>query len=116
MTPMTNPVTKICVYPKDPHPVAISGVEIFKIFRVHESPVRNPSDVLKLNQKQNFTDHCWIDDDRVVVGTDQGNLFIIKKAEHKYELKQEIKRAFADMGIGVSVIKSSQNNETPGSV
>ena len=105
MTPMTNPVTKICVYPKDPHTVSISGVEIFKIFRVHESPVRNPSDVLKLNQKQNFTDHCWIDDDRVVVGTDQGSLYIIKKAEHKYELKQEIKRAFADMGIGVTVIK-----------
>jgi len=45
MTPMANPVTKICIHPKDSHTVSISGIEIFKIFRVHESSVRNPSDV-----------------------------------------------------------------------
>jgi len=44
-TPMPNPVNKICLNPKDSHTVSISGVEIFKIFRVHESSVRNPTDV-----------------------------------------------------------------------
>lgn len=101
-TSMANPVSKIAVNPKDSHTVSISGPEIFKIFRVHESSLRNPTDVLKLNQKQNFTDHCWIDDERVVVGTDQGSLFVIKKIEQKWEVKQHISRAFADIGIGVS--------------
>lgn len=104
-TSQPNPVNKICINPKDSHTVSISGVEIFKIFRVHESSVRNPTDVLKLNQKQNFTDHQWVDDERVVVGTDQGSLYVIKKIDQKYEVKQHISRAFADIGIGVSVIK-----------
>ena len=39
----------------------------------------------------NFTCHCWISDDRLLAGTDQGKLFVIQNGEILHEIKIDTK-------------------------
>ena len=59
------------------------------MFRYGES-VLKPS--LNLKQEHfNFTCHCWISDDRLLAGTDQGKLFVVQNGEILHEIKIDTK-------------------------
>lgn len=67
------PISKISIKPSDNHMVAVSGPNMFRILRVQESSFVNIADKIKnLPQTSNYTDHCWFEEDKIVVCNDKG--------------------------------------------
>jgi hypothetical protein len=58
--------------------VAISGRNCFKILRVQENSFIALSETIKrLAPNQNFTDHAWFEESKVILCNDKGEIFII---------------------------------------
>jgi hypothetical protein len=55
------------------------------MFRYAESSLK-PTQSLK-QEHFHFTCHCWISDDRLLAGTDQGKLLLIQNSEILHEIK-----------------------------
>lgn len=55
------------------------------MFRYAESALK-PSQNLK-QENFHFTCHCWVSEERLLAGTDQGKLFVIQNGEILHEIK-----------------------------
>ena len=59
--------------------VAISGRNCFKILRVQENSfICLAEQIKRLAPNQNFTDHVWFDESKIVLANDKGEVFIIQ--------------------------------------
>ena len=59
--------------------VAVSGRNCFKILRVQENSFISLAESIKrLAPNQNFTDHVWFDESKIVLANDKGEIFIIQ--------------------------------------
>jgi hypothetical protein len=47
----------------------------------------------RIKQEKNYTDHAWLDYDKLIAGTDTGEMLILDN----YEIKQQIDNAFSSM-------------------
>ena len=54
----------------------------------------------KITQLLDYTDHAWLEDDRIVAGTQSGELLMLEN----FELKQHIESAFNTGGLGVGMM------------
>ena len=78
----------------DNHIVSISAINSFKILRVQDSSFIVMIDSFKkLNMQQNFTDHLWLPDNRIVLANDKGEINIIKEQE----MVQQISNVFGEI-------------------
>lgn len=91
------PVTKLTINPKESHEIGLSGPNCFKLMRVQENSFKSQSEISKvtfsffflnkfvvgkkLNQNQNFTDHAWFEDQKIIVTNDKGTVYICQKYE-----------------------------------
>jgi len=82
-------VNQVSFNPQDNTQICAVGHGLFKMFRYAESALK-PSQNLK-QEHFNFTCHCWISDDRLLAGTDQGKLFVIQNGEILHEIKIDTK-------------------------
>ncbi|CAF1015427.1 unnamed protein product, partial [Adineta ricciae] len=82
-------VNQVSFNPQDNTQICAIGNGIFKMFRYNES-ILKPSQNLKQEQ-YNFTCHCWVSDERLLAGTDQGKLFLIQNGEILHEIKLDAK-------------------------
>ncbi|CAF3835653.1 unnamed protein product [Rotaria sordida] len=82
-------VNQVSFNPQDNTQICTIGHGLFKMFRYAESALK-PSQNLK-QEHFNFTCHCWISDDRLLAGTDQGKLFVIQNGEILHEIKIDSK-------------------------
>lgn len=78
-------VNQVSFNPQDNTQICAIGHGLFKMFRYAESTLKQ-SQSLK-QEHFNFTCHCWISDDRILAGTDQGKLFVIQNGEILHEIK-----------------------------
>lgn len=46
---------------------------------------------------QNFTDHDWLDESYLIIGTDQGTVYIVEN----YEVQEIFENAFNVNGVGI---------------
>jgi len=86
---INSTVNQVSFNPQDNTQICAIGHGLFKMFRYAESALK-PSQNLK-QEHFNFTCHCWISDDRLLAGTDQGKLFIIQNGEILHEIKIDSK-------------------------
>jgi hypothetical protein len=71
-------ITRISISPKDNHMVAISGRNCFKVLRVQENSfIQIQESIKRLAPNQNFTDHVWLEESKIVLCNDKGEIFII---------------------------------------
>ena len=77
-----NQVHQADFSPWDSSLVCVSGNEILKIFKLQEGVMKQVSISIK-HEIQHYLCHAWLQEDRVVVATDCGNLLILDS----YELK-----------------------------
>lgn len=80
-----NLVYAVSINPLDNGQVAILGSAFIKILRFQEGAFKAVP-VQKIDTK-NFLSHCWTNDDRLVVGTEEGKILVF---ENTGELKCEI--------------------------
>ena len=83
-TTIGQSIDKISINPDDTHTIAVTGDQIFMIFRVHESSIRAISNIPAIDSEQRFTDHDWLDADNLILGTDKGKMVIIGRKDQKY--------------------------------
>ncbi|KAJ3228464.1 Cilia- and flagella-associated protein 57 [Clydaea vesicula] len=78
-------INQVSFNPNDNTQVCVIGNGIFKLLRYSEG-VMKPLAIQKFELK-NFLSHCWVGDEKIAVGTDDGKIFIF---ESNGELKCEI--------------------------
>lgn len=83
--PNTNaPVYQVSFNPQDNTQLCVVGNGIFKHFRYHEGALKPFLNFQKM-EAHNYLCHAWVSDERVVVGTDTGHLFLFEQGEAKNE-------------------------------
>ncbi|XP_064605218.1 cilia- and flagella-associated protein 57-like [Liolophura sinensis] len=82
--PQNNPpIYQVSFNPQDNTQLCVVGNGIFKHFRYSEGNLK-PFNFQKIDP-QNYLCHAWVSDERVIVGTDSGRLFLFESGEQKYE-------------------------------
>jgi WD40 repeat protein len=76
-------ISKISFNPKDWNQICTSGPNHWKIWRIQEGTFKQAPQFTKMNQNRNYTDHVWLDDDKLIVGTMMGELFFVDNFETK---------------------------------
>ena len=64
-------VSQADICPADPSLIAVSGAGFFRLFRMADGSLRSIIVNLK-RDPQDYTCHCWIGDEHVLVGTSSG--------------------------------------------
>ena len=64
--------------------MAVSGKNVLKTLRFHEGALKQQA-FHKL-EPQLFTQHCWIGEDRVIIGNESGQVHILDNGELKNTL------------------------------
>ena len=78
--------------PRDGQQFCTTGPGHWKIWRIQEQGLKPlPASQKLIQEGKNYTDHSWLDDDRLVASTSTGELFILQHLE----MKQKVADAFA---------------------
>ena len=72
-------VNKITLNPSDSHSVCTSGKKHLKFWQISDGQFKELSSSANISQKYFFTDHSWLDSERIVTCTDSGEIFILGK-------------------------------------
>ena len=73
---MDYAIKKISFNPKNWQQLSTSGPGHWKIWRVQEGGLKQLPQSQRIKQDRQFTDHSWLDDDKMVADTQQGRLII----------------------------------------
>uniref|UniRef100_A0A8C3TAC3 Cilia- and flagella-associated protein 57 n=1 Tax=Chelydra serpentina TaxID=8475 RepID=A0A8C3TAC3_CHESE len=84
-----NPVYQVSFNPQDNTQVCITGNGIFKLFRYTEGTLKQTN--FQRGEPQNYLSHVWLTEDRVMVGTDTGKLFLFESGDLRWETSIECK-------------------------
>eukprot|EP01028_Stygiella_incarcerata_P004742 TRINITY_DN2061_c0_g1_i1.p1 TRINITY_DN2061_c0_g1~~TRINITY_DN2061_c0_g1_i1.p1 ORF type:complete len:1197 (+),score=341.87 TRINITY_DN2061_c0_g1_i1:223-3813(+) len=82
------PVYQCSVNPRDDTMFCVTGDKVFKIFKYKEEQIVQHSSGFAKKESQNYSSHAWLPEDRMVVGTDTGELLIVEGFEYKATLPQ----------------------------
>jgi len=82
-----NALSACSFNPVDPSVACVTGNSIFKAFRIVDQIFKPMPNLLGQVEPQNFTSHLWLNDDRVVLGTEDGLLLLFEAGEFITELK-----------------------------
>lgn len=78
-------VSQVSFNPQDNSQICVVGNGIFKMFRYADGILKN---YLSLKQEaHNFTSHAWLTEDKVIVGNNRAELFLIQNCEISNEYK-----------------------------
>ncbi|CAF4141329.1 unnamed protein product, partial [Adineta steineri] len=106
----TASVNQVSFNPQDNTQICATGHGLFKMFRYTDSTLK-PSQNLK-QEHFNFTCHCWISDERLLAGTDQGKLLVIQNGEILHEIKVDTKSDSRSVTSHYSMDERSGGNES----
>jgi len=81
---------RITFNPKDNHQVCTSGNGHWKLWRVQENTFKPMPPLMKNQQNHFYLEHAWLDDEKLVGCTAEGELFILEN----FEQKQHVENAF----------------------
>jgi WD40 repeat protein len=100
-----NSVIYQCSFsPTDNNMICVTGNGVFKQLKLVDSNLKVLPNALNKREAQNYQCHAWLSDDRVVVGTDTGDLLVIDGVE----LKAFIPRSPSDSNSIESIVGFSK--------
>ena len=100
-----NSVIYQCSFsPTDNNLITVTGNGVFKQLKLVDSNLKVLPNALNKREAQNYQCHAWLSDDRVVVGTDTGDLLVIDGVE----LKAFIPRSPSDSNSIESIVGFSK--------
>nr|XP_036858185.1 cilia- and flagella-associated protein 57 isoform X3 [Manis javanica] len=78
-----NAVYQVSFNPQDNTQVCVTGNGIFKLLRFAGGTLKQTN--FQRGEPQNYLAHTWVSDDRIVVGTDTGKLFLFESGDQRWE-------------------------------
>lgn len=78
-----NPVYQVSFNPQDNTQVCVTGNGMFKLLRFAEGALKQTN--FQRGEPQNYLAHAWVSEDKIIVGTDTGKLFLFESGDHRWE-------------------------------
>eukprot|EP00854_Cymbomonas_tetramitiformis_P012413 gene12413-14666_t len=98
--PQGNAIYQVSFNPQDSSILAVAGNQVIKLFRAAETSLKPLPAMLGKREPQNYQCHAWIPDekDRIILGTDQGELLVVEGGEVRATLSSPAE------GVGIEAI------------
>ncbi|XP_035106971.1 cilia- and flagella-associated protein 57 isoform X2 [Callithrix jacchus] len=84
-----NPVYQVSFSPQDNTQVCVTGNGMFKLLRFTEGTLKQTN--FQRGELQNYLAHTWVADDKIIVGTDTGKLFLFESGDQRWETSIVVK-------------------------
>lgn len=91
--------------PQDNTNVCVTGYGMFKLLRFTEGTLKQTN--FQRGEPQNYLAHTWVSDDRIVVGTDTGKLFLFESGDQRWETSIMVREHTSEMK-NLEVIQKSE--------
>nr|XP_054392675.1 cilia- and flagella-associated protein 57 isoform X2 [Pongo abelii] len=101
-----NPVYQVSFSPQDNTQVCVTGHGMFKLLRFAEGTLKQTN--FQRGEPQNYLAHTWVADDKIVVGTDTGKLFLFESGDQRWETSIMVKEP-TDGSKSLDVIQESES-------
>lgn len=83
--------------------MSVCGKNLFRLYKVEDYSFKTSEDVKKLPKNRNFTIHKWFDKNKILIGTDRGELFIVGPVGNNFEVKKNYVNVFNQPQLELSV-------------
>ncbi|XP_075386789.1 cilia- and flagella-associated protein 57 [Tenrec ecaudatus] len=90
-----NTIYQVSFNPQDNTQVCVTGNGIFKLLRFAEGTLKQTN--FQRGELQNYLSHAWVSDDKIVVGTNTGKLFLFESGDPRWETNIMVKEHTSDM-------------------
>ncbi|XP_054836556.1 cilia- and flagella-associated protein 57 [Eublepharis macularius] len=101
-----NPLYQVSFNPQDNTQVCVTGNGIFKLFRYTEGTLKQTN--FLRGEPQNYLSHAWLSEEKVIVGTDTGKLYLFDSGDLRWETSIERK----EVPIHVEVEEPAQESDS----
>nr|XP_004672541.1 cilia- and flagella-associated protein 57 [Jaculus jaculus] len=101
-----NPIYQVSFNPQDNTHVCITGNGMFKLLRFAEGTLKQTN--FQRGEPQNFLAHTWVSDDKIIVGTDNGKLFLFESGDQRWETNIMVKESISG-SKSLEVIQESES-------
>uniref|UniRef100_UPI00398EDE99 cilia- and flagella-associated protein 57 n=1 Tax=Pristiophorus japonicus TaxID=55135 RepID=UPI00398EDE99 len=78
-----NPIYQVSFNPQDNAQICVAGAGVLKLLRFADGNLKQTN--FQKFELQNFLSHAWMSEDRIIVGTDVGKLYLFELAELRWE-------------------------------
>ncbi|XP_007432730.1 cilia- and flagella-associated protein 57, partial [Python bivittatus] len=90
-----NPLYQVSFNPQDNTQVCVTGNGIFKLYKYTEGTLKQTN--FLRGEPQNYLSHAWLSEEKVIVGTDTGKLYLFDSGDLRWETSIERKEPNAEM-------------------
>ncbi|XP_048671545.1 cilia- and flagella-associated protein 57 isoform X4 [Marmota marmota marmota] len=101
-----NPIYQVSINPQDNTQVCVTGNGMFKLLRFAEGTLKQTN--FQRGESQNYLAHAWVAEDKVIVGTDTGKLFLFESGDQRWETNIMVKEPTAS-SKNLEVIHESES-------
>ncbi|XP_066865808.1 cilia- and flagella-associated protein 57 isoform X1 [Kogia breviceps] len=101
-----NAVYQVSFNPQDNTQICVTGNGMFKLLRFAEGTLKQTN--FQRGEPQNYLAHTWVSDDKIVVGTDAGRLFLFESGDQRWETSITVREPTSEMK-NLSVIQESES-------
>ncbi|XP_007951295.1 cilia- and flagella-associated protein 57 [Orycteropus afer afer] len=89
-----NAIYQVSFNPQDNTQVCVTGNGILKLLRFAEGTLKQTN--FQRGEPQNYLSHAWVSDDKIVVGTNTGRLFLFESGDQRWETNIMMKEHSSD--------------------
>lgn len=79
--------------------MCITGSGVFKLLRFAEGTLKQIN--FQRGESSNYLAHAWVSEDRVIVGTDTGKLFLFESGDQRWETSIMVKESTSSRSLEV---------------
>ncbi|XP_048671546.1 cilia- and flagella-associated protein 57 isoform X5 [Marmota marmota marmota] len=97
---------QVSINPQDNTQVCVTGNGMFKLLRFAEGTLKQTN--FQRGESQNYLAHAWVAEDKVIVGTDTGKLFLFESGDQRWETNIMVKEPTAS-SKNLEVIHESES-------
>uniref|UniRef100_A0A8C8X2Y2 Cilia- and flagella-associated protein 57 n=1 Tax=Panthera leo TaxID=9689 RepID=A0A8C8X2Y2_PANLE len=101
-----NAVYQVSFNPQDNTQVCVTGNGMFKLLRFAEGTLKQTN--FQRGEPQNYLAHTWVSEDKIIVGTDTGKLFLFESGDQRWETSIMVKEPTSETG-NLEVIRESES-------
>ncbi|XP_042852779.1 cilia- and flagella-associated protein 57 isoform X3 [Panthera tigris] len=106
ITSIVQVIKLVSFNPQDNTQVCVTGNGIFKLLRFAEGTLKQTN--FQRGEPQNYLAHTWVSEDKIIVGTDTGKLFLFESGDQRWETSIMVKEPTSETG-NLEVIRESES-------